>query len=72
MNAAETSLLITSVCTGLATLISSIGALAIGLRNSRKIEQVHRATNSMHDEIVNEVRRSATAEGVQQERARSA
>ncbi len=38
-------------------------AKKIGEKNAEKLEIVHAQTNSMKDELVKEVRRSATAEG---------
>jgi hypothetical protein len=35
------------VITALATLVASVGAFLVSLRNSRKIEEVHRTTNSL-------------------------
>jgi len=36
--------------------------------NNRKIEQVHRATNSMKDELVREVKQASHAEGLKEGR----
>ena len=64
------------IITAAATLLAAIGGLAVGIgglfisiRNSRSIEQVHKATNSMKDELVQEVRESALAQGLKQGRA---
>lgn len=54
-----------------AQIITSIAALTAAVsswRNSRKIEQVHKATNSMKDELVREVRIASLAEGRKQGR----
>ena len=42
---------------------SALGALAFSIYNSIKIETIHRATNSMKDELVAEVRASSIAQG---------
>ncbi len=47
----------------LMTAIAALGALYLGWRNSRKLEIVHKATNSMHDEIVGLTRRDGIVEG---------
>jgi len=54
---------VAQIIVALATLVSSVGALLVGWRNSRKIEQVHRATNSMKDELVLSTALAARAEG---------
>lgn len=63
---------ITQLILAAATLVSAVGALMIGLRNSVKIEQVHIATNSMKDELVAVTRSDAkqigVAEGLKQAR----
>ncbi len=46
-----------------ATLITAIGSLVIGIRNTRKIELVHKATNSMKDELVRSTAKASEAEG---------
>jgi hypothetical protein len=51
------------IITALATLVSSVGALLIGLRNSRKIEEVHKSTNGKMDQLVTEVRNASFAKG---------
>lgn len=52
----------------LITALAAFGAMAMGWWNNRKIEQVHIATNSMKDELVNEVRVAALAKGLKQGR----
>jgi hypothetical protein len=48
--------------------IGVIGGLFVSMRNSRKIEQVHLATNGMKTELVNEVRAASFAKGVKSEK----
>jgi hypothetical protein len=47
-----------------ASLVAAIGTFV----NGRKIDVVHRATNSMKDELVREVRVSSHAEGLREGR----
>ena len=63
MSAGEVAQLITSV----ATLIGVIGGVGVSLRNSRKIEAVHKSTNGKMEELVAEVRASSFAKGVKSE-----
>jgi hypothetical protein len=53
----------------LLTALAAIGAFVISVYNSVKIEIVHKATNSMKDELVKEVRKSEHAKGMKDERA---
>lgn len=46
------------------TAALAFAAFVQSVHNSRKIEVVHRATNSMKDELVSAVRGEATAEGI--------
>lgn len=48
--------------------LAATSSAALSWRNSLKIEQVHKATNSMKDELVSEVRKASLAEGLQQGR----
>ncbi len=48
----------------LVTAFASLGALLLSWQNSWKIEEVHKATNSMKDELVKEVREASLAEGL--------
>jgi hypothetical protein len=50
-------------------MLGAGGAIYISLRNSKKIEVVHKATNSMKDELVEAVRLAAHAKGIEDERA---
>lgn len=56
------------IITALATLVTSFGALVIGVLNARKIEQVHVATNSKMDKLLSVTRESAEAKGLLQGR----
>lgn len=56
------------IITALATLVTSLGALIIGIRNTRKIEEVHVATNSKMDKLLSVTRESAEAKGLLQGR----
>lgn len=59
----------------IAALIVSVKTLAVSARNSRKLDDVHTATNGMKDALVEATRSEATAvgkaEGVEGERVRS-
>jgi len=48
----------------LATLINA----ALAIRNGRKIQEVHKQTNSLKDELVAEVRTASIALGREQQR----
>jgi hypothetical protein len=52
------------------TSIAAIGGLIVSVLNRRKIETVHRATNSMKDELVALTAKSSHAEGVKEEKDR--
>jgi hypothetical protein len=45
-----------------------IGGIAVSLRNSKKITEVHDSTNSKVDALIKEVRESSFAKGVKSER----
>ena len=64
MTGGEVAQIITSV----ATLIAACGAILIGWWNARKIEEVHKATNSMKDELVAATAKSSKAEGLKEGR----
>ncbi len=49
--------------TSIAALLGVCGTLFISLRNSRKIEQVHIATNGMKDHLVAVTAAASKAEG---------
>ncbi len=65
MTGSEIALIITS----LATLVTAFGGVVLGIRNSRKIEAVHVATNSMKDELVETTKLASHAAGMADERA---
>ena len=50
-----------------ANTVGVLGGLAISLRNGRRIEEVHLATNGMKKELVDEVRSASFARGVKSE-----
>ncbi len=50
--------------TSLATLVAACGAVVMSWRNSRKIEAVHIATNSLTDRLVATTRSDATQAGI--------
>lgn len=52
----------------LAIFVTAIASLIASIRNSRKIEQVHVATNSMKDELVAVTKKASKAEGVSEEK----
>lgn len=54
----------------IATLIATIGSIWMSYRNSKKIEVVHVATNSMKDQLVREVREASLLQGAADERAK--
>jgi len=64
MKLGELAQLITSV----ATLLGVLGGMYVSLRNAAKIEQVHKATNSMKDELVAATKIASKAEGRQEQR----
>jgi hypothetical protein len=55
--------------------IASIAALVVSVKNSRKLDEVHHATNGMKDALVEATRVEATAvgkaEGIEGERVRT-
>ncbi len=46
-----------------ATLVTAMGGVILGLRNSRKIEEVHKATNSLAAQAVASARAEGAAQG---------
>ena len=54
---------IAQVIVSVATLVTAIGGVLIGLRNSRKINDVHDLTNGKMDKFLAVTKTSATAEG---------
>lgn len=53
------------------TALAALGSVVMGWWNNRKIEQVHKATNSMKDELVASVRDASLAKGLKQGREES-
>ena len=53
-----------------ATLVTAIGAVLLGWHNSNKIEQVHKATNSLTDRLVETTKTEAHAAGVKEQKDR--
>lgn len=51
------------VITSLATLVTALGSVVIGIRNSGKIAEVHRSTNGKMEELVRVVKAASFAEG---------
>jgi hypothetical protein len=64
MSGGEVAQLITSV----ATLIGVIGSVGVSLRNSRKLEEVHKSTDGKMEKLISEVRESSFAKGVKQQK----
>jgi uncharacterized membrane protein YgaE (UPF0421/DUF939 family) len=56
------------IITALGTFITSLGSVFVSLRNSRKIEAVHQATNSKMDDLLRLTAKSSKAEGVAEEK----
>lgn len=50
--------------------LAALAALVVGLRNSRKVEEVRHATNSLADRLVESTRIAAHAAGVKEEHER--
>jgi len=51
------------------TALAAVGGLIISWSNSRKIEEVHKATNSMKDELVAVTKSDAFQTGITEGRA---
>jgi hypothetical protein len=51
------------------TALAAFGAFVLSWRNARKIEQVHKATNSMMDKLVETTKTEAHAAGLKEGRA---
>lgn len=60
---------IAAIILALATLVTSVGGVIIGLRNSRKIAEVHTLTNSMATRAEALAKKTGLAEGNLQGRA---
>ncbi len=50
------------------TAIAAVAAVMVSIYNAFRIQQVHKATNSMKDELVAVTRKDALAEGLKQGR----
>lgn len=59
---------IAQIITSIATLVAALSALIVGLRNSRKITEVHASTNGKMEELVSEVRKSSFAAGEKEQK----
>lgn len=57
-----------AVVSSMPPTLAAVAALVVGLKNARKVEQVHRATNSLTDRLVALTRLEAHAAGVKQGR----
>lgn len=66
ISGAEMALIITS----LGTLVTSLGSVVVSLRNSRKIEEVHKSTNGKMEELLAITAKAARAEGIEEQRTR--
>jgi hypothetical protein len=53
------------------TALAALVAAAASLRNGRKIDEVHKATNSMKDELVLTTKKEAYAAGQKDEKDRA-
>jgi hypothetical protein len=51
------------ILTAAGTLIASVGGVIVGVRNSRKIEEVHKSTNGKMEQLLEITSKSAKAEG---------
>jgi len=51
--------------------VLALASLIVGIRNSRKVEEVHRATNSLTDRLVASTKLEAHAAGIKEEQNRS-
>lgn len=59
----QTTNLIVAIITALTGLVTSLATLIVSLHNTRKIQEVHTATNSMKDELVKTTREKSLLEG---------
>lgn len=66
MTGTEIALIITAVGTSTAAFVTSVGGVFISLRNGRKLEAVHSATNGKMNELLDLTAKSSKAEGVLQ------
>lgn len=63
MSGTELALVITAAFSGFAALITAITGLVVGIRNSRKIQEVHELTNSLATRSEANARKQGLAEG---------
>ena len=59
-------LIIGQLAVALVTFLGVVGSALISWQNSKYINEVRHATNSMKDELVHEVREASLAKGFQQ------
>lgn len=59
---------VAQIITSLAAFLAAGGALLVSIRTSRKVEQVHIATNSLTDRLVKSTDAEAHARGLQEGR----
>lgn len=55
----------------LAAFVTSIAGVVISIRNARKVEEIHKSTNSMKDALVEAAAREGHAAGVREEQERA-
>jgi hypothetical protein len=64
--------LILALVTSVPPTLAALATLVVALRGEKKIEKVHKATNSLTDRLLAATRIASHAEGVESERARQA
>ena len=62
--------IILALIAGIPPTLASLSALIISLRNGKKVDEVHKATNSMKDALVKAALIEGHAAGVAEEKAR--
>ena len=60
---------IAQIITSVATLIAAVGAIIIGLRSSKQLDEVHHATNGMKTQLEAVARAEGHAAGIADEKA---
>lgn len=63
MSGTEMALVITAAFSGVAALITAVTGLVVGVRNTRKIQEVHELTNSLATRSEANARREGEAVG---------
>jgi hypothetical protein len=58
---------IAQILTSSATFVAALGGVMVSLRNSRKIEEVHKSTDGKVDQLVSVVKEASFARGVKSE-----